>query len=164
MAKTILQNNTCLAVVINGACKMIPSVADNSHIIHSPIITSTSGWTGAEYAFDGDLNTYTTCGTATDYIQIEYHKPKTVSSIVAQGMYAAEVARAMDLRLYSVIDGVETLLCTTTGASKTSTYTTSGTCTATTALIFRIRLATKNSAGQAPTTTYKSRMREITLS
>lgn len=151
-------------IKINGACKMIPSVTDNSHIIHNPIITATSGWTNPEYAFDGNLDTYASCGTATDYIQIEYHKPKTVSSIVAQGMYVASGARAMDLRLYSVVDGIETLLCTTTGSTTKATYTTSGTCAKTTASIFRIRLSEKNGDGNAPTTSYKSRMREITLS
>ena len=164
MAKTILQNNTCLAVVINGACKMIPSVADNSHIIHNPIITSTSGWTNPTSAFDGNLDTYATCGTATDYIEIKYLKPKTITSITAYGYFVSGSARWMDLRLYSVIDGVETLVCTTSGGGQSTTYTTKATFSGVTASIFRIRLNTKNSEGNAPSTSVRTRIREIILS
>lgn len=148
----------------NGYATFKDSLPSTSGAIPAPSITATSGWTNPKNAFDGSQDTYASCGTATDYIQLTYSTPVIITGITGYGNYKSKVSRAMNLRLYSVVNGTETLLCTTSGCTNSTAYTTSGTCTATTASIFRIRLSEKNQEGHTPATTYPSRMKEIILS
>ena len=163
MIKTIFENNTCYAKLENGVYKMLSSIPFKSTIVKPPTITSTSGWTNATHAFDNNESTYAYCGTSTDYIELKYAQPVIVTGIIGQGQYVDSVSRAMNLRLYSVIDDVEKLLCTTSGCANTTSYTTKGSFNAVTASIFRIRLSTTNQQSNPPTTNYPSRMKSIVI-
>ena len=136
---------------------------DWSQPINPTDITATSGWGSPANAFDDVADTYATCGTSTDYIEWDLGANILLSGITATGYYVDSVSRAMGLRIYKVEDSVETLLGETNKASPATTYNLSATFTETLCSKLRIRLATSNAKGDAPTTTYPTRIREIKL-
>lgn len=127
--------------------------------------TATSGWSNASNAFDGSADTYASCGTATDYIEIDFGKEVYINGFVATGNWVDSVARAEDLRLYTVDDSdIETLVVQSTGSAATTTYTTSANFDVIKASKIRFKLSEANYNGGVPTTQYPTRIREISIS
>lgn len=126
--------------------------------------TATSGWSNVSNVFDGSADTYATCGTATDYIEIDFGKEVYIDSFVATGNWVDSVARAEDLRLYTVDDSdIETLVAQSTGAVGTTTYTTSASFNRVKTSKIRFKLSETNNEGNPPTTQYPTRIREINI-
>ncbi len=124
-------------------------------------ITATSGWSNVTNAFDGASSTYASCGTLTDYIDVVLNTPVKITSFNASGIYAAGAARACNVAIYNVVDGVETLIANGTGASQRSTYNTGATFSEVEASHLRFYLISGPNGN--PTTSYKTRIIEITL-
>lgn len=124
-------------------------------------ISNTDGWSNVANAFDNDASTYASCGTSTDYIDVVLGENIKVSGFTISGNYASEVARTMGMRMYNVEGDAEVLLAETSIPSSSTTYTVSGSCDEIVSNQLRFRLSTKNSAGDAPTTRYPTRIREI---
>jgi hypothetical protein len=125
-------------------------------------ITATSGWANIANAFDKNSSTYATCGTATDYIEWNIGAEIYLSGVTITGQWADSVARACNIIVKSVNTvGTETTLCTTTGAKASSTYTTSASFSK--VLVKKLRFYLTAGPNGNPTTTYKTRIREITL-
>lgn len=126
-------------------------------------ITATSGWTNPANAFDNNESTYATCGTSTDYIEWKLGAEVLLRGITATGQWVSAAARSCNLIVKSVnANGTETTLGRTTGAGKTATYNLSVTFAEVQVNRLRFYL-TNGDDNAAPTTTYKSRIREIKL-
>ena len=123
--------------------------------------TATSGWSNVDNAFDGKTDTYASCGTDTDYIECTFASATTLTGVIMTGWWASSVARSCNIAVYSVAeDGTQTLLGESTNAQdKVTTYTASIALDNVSVTKVRISLI----AGQfgEPTTTYKTRVREL---
>ena len=125
-------------------------------------ISATSGWTDTKNAFDGDSATYATCGTSTDYVEWNIGSDIYLSGVTITGQQVANVARACNVIVKSVnSQGVETQLGKTTGAAQSSTYTTQISFNKT--LVNKLRFYLTSGPLGEPTTSYKTRIREIKL-
>lgn len=138
--------------------------ADWSQTVNPAGITSTSGWGNVANAFDGDNNTYATCGTRTDYIEWDLGANIILTGITAVGQFVSAAAECCNIIVKSVNEkGVEVVLGKTTGASHSSNYQLSVTFGETIVNKLRFYLTDGDSSGQAPNTATKTRIREITL-
>lgn len=91
--------------------------------VTSDMLTSTSGWTNAENAFDGSDSTYLTVNNTTGYLEVDLKETLYVEGFSAVGNYVNAVSAETNLKIYSVDkEGKETLLGTSTGASQASVY------------------------------------------
>lgn len=127
-------------------------------------ITATSGWTNPANAFDGNNDTYATCGTRTDYIEWDLGADILLSGISAVGQFVSGAAECCNIIVTSVDSrGVETVIGKTTGTSQSSNYNISVAFTAKVVNKLRFYLTDGDSASQPPTTAAKTRIREITL-
>lgn len=124
--------------------------------------SSTEGWTNYQNAFDSNDSTYATCGTATDYLQIQYDLPVYVAGFNAICNFASSVARACNLSLSTYDTDTEVLIANGIGGAETETYTTSATFDDTYMRTLRFKL-TNTTAGTAPTTNYPTRVKTINL-
>ena len=124
--------------------------------------SATDGWTDYNNAFDDNVNTYATCGTATDYLQIQYDLPVYLSGFTTTCGYESGIARACNMSLSTFDTESEVLLVNGTGASQTETYTTSGTIEDTYVRTLRLKLI-NSTEGTAPTTDYPTRVKMINL-
>lgn len=125
--------------------------------------TSTSGWTNASNAFDYSSDTFASCGTSTDYIEYDFGKKVVVKGVYARGNYVSSVSRSMGLRFYGVVDDKEIYLGETNKPSDVATNEMSAKFVSPEISKMRIRLAEKNISGDAPTTSYPSRVRDIII-
>ena len=125
-------------------------------------ITSTEGWSDYINAFDSNANTYATCGTATDYLQVQYDLPVYIAGFNATCNFASGVARACNLSLSTYDTDTEVLIANGIGGAETETYTTSATFDDTYMRTLRFKLI-NTTAGTAPTTDYPTRVKEINL-
>lgn len=136
---------------------------DWSQPINPTGITATSGWTNPANAFDGLVDTYAACGTATDYIEWDLGVNILLSGITATGFFVDSVARACNMTVKAVNErGVETVLGTTTGSASTTTYNLTVTFPETIVNKLRFYLTTSD-GGSNPSTSVKTRIREINL-
>lgn len=124
-------------------------------------ISSTSGWSNPSLSFDKNSETYSSCGTSSDYIEWNLGTEILLSGMSATGNYIGSVARYCNVSIYKVNDdGSETLLGNGSGGSESATYTSSVSFSAVWVKRLRFRLIAGNSE---PTTSYPTRIREITL-
>lgn len=124
-------------------------------------ISSTSGWSNHSLSFDKNSETYSSCGTSSDYIEWNLGTEILLSGMSATGNYISSVARYCNVSIYKVNDdGSETLLGNGSGGSNSATYTSSVSFSAVWVKRLRFRLIAGNSE---PTTSYPTRIREITL-
>lgn len=130
-------------------------------------VTASFGWTNPSNAFTTDRTTYASCGTASDFIDLQLESPVRPMYMDVRGIYASNQARIMGLRIYSVDNnGNETLLGTTNPVSTiegSNEYIASIDCNEKEVHHFRFRLATKNDSGDPPTTTYPTRISLIRI-
>lgn len=126
-------------------------------------ISATAGWGNVANAFDRNTSTYASCGTSTDYIEYYFGGAEIkFNSFYAEMQYVASQARACNMAVYAVADnGVETLLCQTSNAAEGDYYTVSVGCAATWVKRLRFRLIAGPNGN--PTTSYPTRVREITV-
>ena len=124
--------------------------------------SSTEGWTNYQNAFDSNDSTYATCGTATDYLQIQYDLPVYVAGFNAICNFASSVARACNLSLSTYDTDTEVLVAAGVGGAETETYTTSATFDDTYMRTLRFKLI-NTTAGTPPTTNYPTRVKTINL-
>lgn len=139
---------------------------DTFYTYFSPVgeITGTSGWSNIKYAFDTDQDTYASCGTSTDYIDIVLPIKINISGLFVKGNWVSAVARCMGMRIYNVNEsGEETLVATTSIAENTTKYLVYCTFDDIYTNHIRLRLATSNSDGNPPTTVYPTRIISIQL-
>lgn len=123
---------------------------------------ASEGWSNVNNAFDDGSDTYASCGTATDYIEVTYSKPVIVSGFSATGSYISSEARACNLAIYTVNDnGDESLLANGTGASNSATYTTGAEFTAVRTSKLRFKLI--NGSSGAPTEEFPTRINSINI-
>ena len=126
-------------------------------------ISSTSGFSNASNAFDGDSSTYASCGTSTDYIEWDLGKTITISGFNASNQQIASTSRACNVAIYSVdSSGNETLLANGTGAPVKGDGTSSATFTPTKVNKLRFKLIPADD-GDAITTQYPSRILQINI-
>lgn len=125
-------------------------------------VTATDGVTNYENAFDGNNNTYATCGTDSDYIQLQYELPIYTETFTATCGFESGVSRACNMALYTYDTQNEFLIANGTGASQQETYTTSATFKPQYARTLRFKLI-NSTEGTAPTTDYPTRIKEINL-
>ena len=124
-------------------------------------ISSTSGWSNPSLSFDKNSETYSSCGTSSDYIEWNLGTEILLSGMSATGNYIGSVARYCNVSIYKVNDdGSETLLGNGSGGSESATYTSSVSFSAVWVKRLRFRLIAGYSE---PTTSYPTRIREITL-
>lgn len=124
-------------------------------------ISSTSGWSNPSLSFDKNSETYSSCGTSSDYIEWNLGTEILLSGMSATGNYIGSVARYCNVSIYKVNDdGSETLLGNGSGGSESATYTSSVSFSAVWVKRLRFRLIAGNSE---PTTSYPTRIKEITL-
>ena len=124
--------------------------------------SSTEGWTNYQNAFDSNDSTYATCGTATDYLQIQYDLPVYVAGFNATCNFASSVARACNLSLSTYDTDSEVLIANGIGGAETEIYTTSATFDDTYMRTLRFKLI-NTTAGTAPTKDYPTRVKTINL-
>ncbi len=80
-------------------------------------ITATKNVSSPLNAFDGKTNTYAIWGTATDYIEVSYSKPVTVTSYKALVEWQSGFHHHSNVDIYTVDDtGAETLIAAGKGA------------------------------------------------
>lgn len=124
-------------------------------------ISSTSGWSNPSLSFDKNSETYSSCGTSSDYIEWNLGTEILLSGMSATGNYISSVARYCNVSIYKVNDdGSETLLGNGSGGSESATYTSSVSFDAVWVKRLRFRLIAGYSE---PTTSYPTQIREITL-
>lgn len=128
----------------------------------TPAITATSGWSNVNNAFDNNMETYASCGTATDYIEVTYSQPVIVNGFTAYGQWISNIARSCNLAVFSVDEeGTETLLGNGTGADGSSTYITGATFTPVQVNRLRFKLIDGDVENRPPTTEYPTRILEL---
>ena len=128
----------------------------------TPAITATSGWSNVNNAFDNNMETYASCGTATDYIEVTYSQPVIVNGFTAYGQWISSIARSCNLAVFSVDEeGTETLLGNGTGADGSSTYITGATFTPVQVNRLRFKLIDGDVENRPPTTEYPTRILEL---
>ena len=126
-------------------------------------ISSTSGFSNASNAFDGDSSTYASCGTSTDYIEWDLGKTITISGFNASNQQIASTSRACNVAIYSVdSSGNETLLANGTGAPVKGDGISSATFAPTKVNKLRFKLIPADD-GDAITTQYPSRILQINI-
>ncbi len=128
----------------------------------TPAITATSGWSNVNNAFDNNMETYASCGTATDYIEVTYSQPVIVNGFTAYGQWISNIARSCNLAVFSVDEeGTETLLGNGTGADGSSKYITGATFTPVQVNRLRFKLIDGDVENRPPTTEYPTRILEL---
>jgi hypothetical protein len=151
--------NKCLEEYSEAEFKLIDWVQP----INPTGISSTSGFTNPQNAFDGNSETYANCGTQTDYIEWDLGQELILSGFNAESWNVDSVSRACNVAIYNVDnDGVEHLLAKGTGAPTIGRGISSATFTpvAVTKLRFKLIAAAE---GKEPTTQYPSRVVQINL-
>ena len=161
MAYKIYKGSTEIKKIINSNSIKYYKYTSWTQPINPTGISATSGWSNPNNAFDGNLSTYASCGTKTDYIEYTLPNEIELSGVSAKGQYVASVARYCNISVYSVDNsGKETLLGNGSGGGESDTYTSSTTFPA--VWVKRIRIKLIKGSGD-PTTEYPTRIREITL-
>ena len=125
-------------------------------------IVCSGDWISPENAFDGNDSTYASCGTSTDFIRYDLGEPVCITKISGIGNFAGSVARSMGLRAWALINGKEVFLGESNIPENLAVYPLEillDTPVETSTLIFR--LAEKNISGDAPTTSYRTRIASI---
>ena len=124
--------------------------------------SATDGWTNYTNAFDSNNSTYATCGTATDYLQVQYDLPVYIAGFRAAGQFVSGSTTSCNMSISTYDTDTEVLVATGTGAADTTTYTTSATFDDLYARTLRFKL-TNSTAGTAPSTDLPTRISEVTL-
>ena len=126
----------------------------------APTVSATDGWTNPNNAFDDNAETYASCYTTTDYIELTYPAPVWVGGFTGTGNFVSGQAQATPLDMYIVdSDDIETLLCNGSSAAATASYTSTGTCKPVWGTKFRFKLQYVNSSN--PAATYPTRYTNI---
>ena len=121
-------------------------------------ITS-EGWNNPNNVFDGDESTYAEIPAKTQgYIEYNFGQYLSVSGFDTVGQWVNTQVKASNVDVFAVdINGVETLLGTSSGAGNTSTYTT--TCTFNPVICNKVRFRITSSDDLA----YKIRIKSINI-
>ena len=126
----------------------------------APTVSATDGWTNPDNAFDDNDETYASCGTSTDYIELTYAAPVWVGGFTGTGNFVSGQANSTKLDMYAVDDGgLETLLCNGSDTADTAPYTCTGTCSIT--KVTKLRFKLNKESNSNPSTTYPTRYTNI---